>query len=115
MCGRGYGPRFLFGWPNARIGLMGPEQAGMTMRIVGEAAAKRRGVDVPAEVFEAKEREVTELLDRQADAFYVSGRGIDDGVIDPRDTRSVLGFVLATAAEAEQLAPRPVSFGVARM
>ncbi|RUP30107.1 MAG: acyl-CoA carboxylase subunit beta [Mycolicibacterium sp.] len=115
MCGRGYSPRFLFGWPNARIGLMGPEQAGMTMRIVGEAAAKRRGVEVSKDVFAAKEREVTELLNRQAGAFYVSGRGIDDGVIDPRHTRSVLGFVLATAAEAQQLTLRPVTFGVARM
>lgn len=115
MCGRGYGPRFVFGWPNARIGVMGPEQAGMTMRIVGEAAAKRRGVEVPAEVLAAREREVVDLLERQADAFYASGRGIDDGVIDPRDTRSVLGFVHATAAESAQLSMRPVSFGVARM
>lgn len=115
MCGRGYGPRFLFGWPSARIGLMGPEQAGMTMRIVAEAAAKRRGVEVPDDVLAANEREVVSLLDRQADAFYVSGRGVDDGVIDPRQTRHVLGFVLATAAEAAQITPRPVSFGVARM
>jgi geranyl-CoA carboxylase beta subunit len=115
MCGRGYGPRFLFAWPNARIGVMGPEQAGMTMRIVGEASAKRRGIEVPDETLAAREREMVALLERQSDAFYASGRGIDDGVIDPRDTRRVLGFVLAGAAESEQLSIRPVSFGVARM
>ncbi|MFD4459269.1 acyl-CoA carboxylase subunit beta [Nocardia sp. NPDC058480] len=115
MCGRGYGPRFLFGWPGARIGLMGPEQAGTTMRIVGEAAAKRRGMEVPEAVLAANERAVVDLLETQSDAFYVSGRGVDDGVIDPRETRNVLGFLLATVDEAQQIDPRPVSFGVARM
>lgn len=115
MCGRGYGPRFLFGWPNARIGLMGPEQAGSTMRIVAEAAAARRGITVPEEELTAREGEIAELIDRQSDAFYASGRLIDDGVIDPRDTRKALAFVLQTSREAETLGLRPVDFGVSRM
>ncbi|MFC7429120.1 acyl-CoA carboxylase subunit beta [Nocardia tengchongensis] len=115
MCGRGYDPRFLFGWPNATIGLMGPEQAGTTMRIVAEAAAQRRGLTVSEKTFAAREREVSDLIESQSDAFYASGRGIDDGVIDPRDTRRVLAFLLATTDEAAQHTTRPVTFGVARM
>ncbi len=115
MCGRGYDPRFLISWPNARIGLMGPEQAAMTMRIVAETAAERKGITLSEEAVSGTQRQITELLERQSDAFYTSGRGIDDGVIDPRDTRRVLAFLLSTAAEAEQLTLRPVSFGVARM
>jgi geranyl-CoA carboxylase beta subunit len=94
---------------------MGPEQAAMTMRFVAEAAAARKGVTHSVDVVEQTQREITELLARQSDAFYTSGRGIDDGVIDPRDTRRTLAFVLATAAEAGQLHLQPVSFGVARM
>ncbi|AXQ31130.1 acyl-CoA carboxylase subunit beta [Solimonas sp. K1W22B-7] len=115
MCGRGFDPRFLMSWPNSKIGLMGPEQAGMTMRIVAEAAALRKGASLPEAQFATKEQEIIDLLNRQADAFYTSGRVIDDGVIDPRDTRRVLAFLLATAAEAGQLIPRPLSFGVARL
>jgi geranyl-CoA carboxylase beta subunit len=115
MCGRGYSPRFLFGWPNARTGLMGPEQAAATMRIVAEAAAARKGVALSEEAVEQTQRQITELLERQSDAFYTSGRGIDDGVIDPRDTRPTLAFLLATATEADRLKLRPMSFGVARM
>ena len=115
MCGRGYKPRFLFAWPNARIGLMGPEQAGSTMRIVAEAAAQRRGIEVPHEELAERERETAALLERQSDAFYVSGRGLDDGVIDPRDTRRLLAFLLSTAREGQQRQLRPLTFAVARM
>ncbi|MFW0149857.1 acyl-CoA carboxylase subunit beta [Mycobacterium sp. smrl_JER01] len=115
MCGRGYAPRFIFGWPNNRVGLMGPEQAATTMRIVAEASAERKGVTLDPDAVAQTGREITELLERQSDAFYTSGRGLDDGVIDPRDTRRVLAFLLTTAEEAERIEPRPVSFGVARM
>jgi geranyl-CoA carboxylase beta subunit len=114
MCGRGFSPRFLFGWPNARTGLMGPEQAAKTMRIVAEAAAERKGVPLSSEAVAQTDREITDLLERQSDASYTSGRGIDDGVIDPRDTRRVLAFLLATAEEAGQLDPHPLTFAVAR-
>ena len=115
MCGRGYKPRFLFGWPNARIGLMGPEQAGATMRLVDEAAARRRGVEPDHQALAERERETVAILEQQSDAFYVSGRGLDDGVIDPRDTRQVLGLLLNVAREGLQRELRPLSFAVARM
>ncbi|MCV7406354.1 acyl-CoA carboxylase subunit beta [Mycobacterium marseillense] len=115
MCGRGFNPRFLFSWPNARIGLMGSSQAAMTMRIVAEAAAQRKGETLASEAIARNDRIITDVLERQSDAFYTSGRGLDDGVVDPRDTRRVLAFMLATAAEADQLDLKPVTFAVARM
>lgn len=115
MCGRGLDPRFLFAWPNASMGVMGPEQAGMVMRIVAEAGAERRGKPIPEEQLAAEEAKVASLLASQQDAFYVSGRLVDDGVIDPRHTRSVLAFLLATAAESTQIDLHPLNFGVARM
>lgn len=115
MCGRGYDPRFLFSWPNAKTGLMGPEQAAMTMRIVTEEAAQRRGTRVPPEQLAADEQQIVDLLARQADAFYTSGRLIDDGVIDPRDSRRLLALLLAIVAEADQVKTHPISFGVARL
>ncbi len=115
MCGRGYDPRFLLSWPNARTGLMGPDQAGLVMRIVAEQGAARRGVTVPEDELAERQAGIVGLLERQSDAFYSSGRLTDDGVIDPRDTRHVLGFLLATVAEGARLRPRVVSFGVARM
>lgn len=114
MCGRGFAPRFLLAWPNARIGLMGPEQAGLTMRAVAEAGARRKGLPVDEREMEARQREVADLIERQSDAFYTSGRLIDDGVIDPRDSRRALAFLLQTQREAAALDLRPISFGVAR-
>lgn len=114
MCGRGYDPRFLLSWPNSRIGLMGPEQAGQTMRRVAEEGAARRGHEISPTALDEREQQVTDLIARQSDAFYSSGRLLDDGVIDPRDTRSCLAFLLQTVAEAESRALRPISFGVAR-
>lgn len=115
MCGRGFSPRFLFSWPNVRIGLMGSAQAAMTMRIVAEAAARRKGESLSQDNIAQNDRAITDLLERQSDAFYASGRGLDDGVVDPRDTRRVVAFMLATAAEADQLELKPVTFAVARM
>jgi geranyl-CoA carboxylase beta subunit len=115
MCGRGFNPRFLLSWPNARIGLMGSGQAAMTMRIVAEAAAQRKGKALSSESIAHNDRMITDVLERQSDAFYTSGRGLDDGVVDPRDTRRALAFMLATAMEAGQLNLKPVTFAVARM
>lgn len=114
MCGRGYAPRFVLSWPNAKIGLMGPDQAGMTMRTVAEAAARRRGIEPDEAALDERHRSVADLIERQSDAFYTSGRLLDDGVIDPRDTRRCLAFLLQTMSEAEQIDLRPITFGVAR-
>ena len=114
MCGRGYDPRFLFSWPNARTAVMGGEQAAMVMRIVAEAGAKRKGETIDEAVLAAQEAKIIENFERQQSAIATSARMLDDGIIDPRDTRAVLGFVLATVDEAARRTLRPMQFGVAR-
>ncbi len=114
MCGRGYDPRFLFSWPNARTAVMGGEQAAMVMRIVAEAGAKRKGETLDPTVMAAQEAKIIENFERQQSAIATSARMLDDGIIDPRDTRAVLGFVLATVDEAARRTLRPMQFGVAR-
>ena len=114
MCGRAFGPRFVFSWPNARTAVMGAEQAALTMRIVTEATAKRRGESVDKVRLDALAQRILENFERQSDAFHTSARLLDDGVIDPRDTRRVVGLAFAICREAEQRVLRPVQFGVAR-
>jgi geranyl-CoA carboxylase beta subunit len=119
MCGRGYAPRFLFSWPNARTAVMGGEQAAKTMQIVAEAGMARKGIPTDTPEVQAQMKAqydaIVQKFESQADAFYTSGLVLDDGVIDPRDTRAVLRFCLDTVAEAAQRKARPMPFGVARM
>ncbi len=115
MCGRGMGPDFVVTWPNASTGVMGGDQAATTMSIVTKAAAEAKGQSLdPAEI-EARERRLAEHFDSQSSAFYTSGRMLDDGMIDPRDSRRTLGFLLATVREARHRELKPNSFGIARM
>ncbi len=115
MCGRAYAPRFLFTWPGARTAVMGGEQAARTMQIVTEAALARKGI-APDPVQAGRQFErIVSLFEAQADAFHTSGLLLDDGVIDPRDTRDVLAFCLDTIAEGAARRPHPMQFGVARM
>ena len=90
MCGRGFHPRFCFSWPNAKTAVMGGEQAAETMAIVTEAAAARRGKPIEKEKLDAMKAQIIGVFDGQMDVFSTSARVLDDGVIDPRDTRSVL-------------------------
>ncbi len=115
MCGRGYAPRFLFSWPSAKTAVMGGEQAARTMQIVTEAGLARKGIAADPEQSKAQFDKIVAMFEAQADAFYTSGLLLDDGVIDPRDTRAVLAFCLDTCAEAQQRQLRPMQFGVARM
>jgi len=115
MCGRGYAPRFLFSWPGAKTAVMGGEQAARTMQIVTEAALARKGITPDPAESQAQFDKIVAMFEAQADAFYTSGLLLDDGVIDPRDTRAVLAFCLDTCAEAQARTLRPLSFGVARM
>ncbi|WER48710.1 carboxyl transferase domain-containing protein [Cupriavidus sp. WKF15] len=115
MCGRGFHPRFCFSWPNARTAVMGGEQAAMTLEIVARQQAERKGTTVDEAQLAAQTAEIVANFERQASAFVTSGLMLDDGVIDPRDTRAVLAFVLATAREANLRQPRAVQFGVARL
>lgn len=114
MCGRAFGPRFVFSWPNARTAVMGAEQAALTMAIVAEEGARRRGTAIAPERLEAMKAKIVDTFERQTSAFYTSGLLLDDGVIDPRDTRAVLMLVLSVCEEAARRTVRPVQFGIAR-
>jgi geranyl-CoA carboxylase beta subunit len=114
MCGRGFAPRFLFSWPNARTAVMGAEQAATTMAIVMEESARARGLEPDRAQIDGLRGRIIETFERQTSAFYTSGRMLDDGVIDPRDTRRVLGFVLSLFRRSDRVALRPLDFGVAR-
>ncbi len=114
MAGYAYEPDFLFSWVNARTGVMAGASAAKTMRMVAEVRAARKGETVDEKAAQKQEDFITELFTKQESAFYTSGRCLDHGVIDPRDTRKVLGFALGTIAEARARELRPNSFGVAR-
>ena len=115
MCGVGYDPRLVLTWPNARAGVMGGEQAAGTMRVVAEERAARKGEPVDEAAMEAFAQQIVDLYSAQESAFVTSGRQMDDGMIDPRDSRRVLGFGLAMAEEGDNRKVRPVSFGVGRI
>ena len=115
MCGRGYAPRFLFSWPNARTAVMGGEQAARTMQIVSDAAMARKGITPDPDAAKVQFDKIVAVFEAQADAFYTSGLLLDDGVIDPRDTRAVLAQCLAICADATARTLNPLQFGVARM
>jgi geranyl-CoA carboxylase beta subunit len=115
MCGRGFDPRFIFSWPSARTAVMGGAQAAMVMDIVNRAALQRRGLPVDDAALKAQSDRLRERLDAESTALFGTARLWDDGIIDPRDTRSVLGLCLSLAAEAAQRVLRPNAFGVARL
>ncbi len=115
MCGRGYAPRFLFSWPGARTSVMGAEQAARTMQIVGDATLKRKGQASDPEKSQAQFDRIVQMFEAQSDVFYTSGLLLDDGVIDPRDTRDVLRACLDICADAAARTLHPMQFGVARM
>ncbi len=115
MCGRGLGPDFIFSWPSARTAVMGAEQAALTMAIVAEESARARGATPDTAAIAATRARVIETFESQTSAFYTSGAVLDDGVIDPRDTRAVLGFTLDMCRTARHRALSPLSFGVGRM
>ncbi|MDQ7958169.1 MAG: carboxyl transferase domain-containing protein [Pseudomonadota bacterium] len=113
MCGRGFAPRFCFSWPNARTAVMGGEQAAGTMAAVMEAGMARRGAVDHAKI-DAMRAQVMERFERQTSVFTTSALLLDDGVIDPRDTRAVLIETLSICRAAEAHRPRAMQFGVAR-
>ncbi len=114
MCGRGLTPNFCFSWPNAQIGLMGAEQAAMTMRLVAESSAERKGQQVDEDFLDQMEAGLIKHFDYQSNAFYCSGQLLDDGMIDPRDTRKLLRFLLDSNSEKDNRRMFPSDFGVAR-
>ncbi len=115
MCGRAFGPRFIFAWPNNRIAVMGGEQAAKTMRIVAEEGSRKRGEEPNAAYLDAMAKTIIDKYDEESTALFATARLWDDGLIDPRDTRRTLTFCLDTIAEAAARRLRPNTFGVARM
>ena len=114
MCGRAYDPDFLFAWPTAKVAVMGGEQAATVMKIITKAKFARKGLPLVEEALDAMAAELRDTLDAQTTALYASARVWDDGIIDPRDTRRVVSFCLATCSEARRRTLRPNTFGVAR-
>lgn len=115
MCGFPFEPDFLFAWPNSQSGVMGGEQAAKTMSMVARAGAARKGIEVDEGRLGKQEAAIQAVFDGQSSPFITSGKGLDNGVIDPRDSRKVLAFCLQTCLEAEERKLRPNTFGVARM
>ena len=112
MCGRAYDPRFLWMWPNARISVMGGEQAASVLATVRRDGLEARGEEWSAEDEEAFKAPIRDTYEHQGSPYYSTARLWDDGVIDPVDTRRVLGMGLAAAANAP--VPEP-SYGIFRM
>jgi 3-methylcrotonyl-CoA carboxylase beta subunit len=113
MCGRAYSPRFLWMWPNARISVMGGEQAASVLATIRrDQIDAGGGGDWPAEEEEAFKAPVRDQYEVQGDPYYATARLWDDGIIDPADTRTVLGLALSAAANAPLA---DVSYGVFRM
>ncbi|MBI5270354.1 MAG: acyl-CoA carboxylase subunit beta [Burkholderiales bacterium] len=115
MCGRAYDPQFVFAWPNARVAVMGGEQAAMVMRIVTEEKMARAGKAPPEAMLESMRAEILKRFDMESHSLFATARLWDDGIIDPRDTRAVLALALAVCREGRGRSVRPNSFGVARM
>ena len=115
MCGKAYEPDFIFSWPNAKIGVMGGEQAAKTMEQVMISSAERKGTNIDKAKLKSQLIEITQKYNSQSDAFVTSGRGLDYGLISPIDTRKILGFLLETFWESKHRATKPNSFGIARM
>jgi len=112
MCGRAYDPRFLWMWPNARIGVMGAAQAAGVLTQVKREQAERSGKTFSAEEEEAIRQPILEQYERQGHPYYSSARLWDDGVIDPAQTREVLALALSASLNAPI---EPTPFGVFRM
>ncbi len=112
MCGRAYEPRFLWMWPNARISVMGGEQAATVLATVHRDAIEARGGTWPESDEEAFKKPVSEQYERQGSPYYSTARLWDDGVIDPLDTRRVVALGLSAAANAPV---ERTTYGVFRM
>ena len=112
MCGRAYGPRFLFTWPNSRISVMGGEQAASVLSTLKRDGIEAKGGTWSREEEEAFKAPVRERYEQEGSPYYATARLWDDGVIDPAQTRDVLGLALSASLNAPI---EPTRFGVFRM
>ena len=112
MCGRAYSPRFLYMWPNARISVMGGEQAAFVLSSLQVAKMKKQGVEVTEEMVAKIKQPIIDMYDREGHPYFSSARLWDDGVIDPADTRRVLAMSISASLNAPI---QDTEFGVFRM
>jgi 3-methylcrotonyl-CoA carboxylase beta subunit len=112
MCGRAFSPRFLWTWPNSRISVMGGEQAAGVLATVRREGIEARGGSVSTQDEEEFKEPIREQYEQQGNPYYATARLWDDGVIDPAQTRRVLGLSLAVTRNAPTL---PTRFGLFRM
>ncbi len=114
MCGRAYDPRFLFTWPNAKTAVMGPPQLAGVLSIVARQSAASMGRPFDEEADAAMRAAVEGQIEAESLALFMTGRVYDDGIIDPRDTRTVLGICLS-AVHNDVVRGVHDGFGVFRM
>ena len=112
MCGRAYSPRFLYMWPNGRISVMGGEQAASVLTTVKQAQLEKEGKTLGKGELEALQQPILEKYEREGSPYFSTARLWDDGVIDPMDTRAVIGLSLAAALNRPN---EDTDFGVFRM
>lgn len=115
MCGRGFDPRFIFAWPNSKTAVMGGAQAGKVLRIVTEEKHAKMGAPADPKMLDELESAVAAQLDKGSTALFGTAHLWDDGLIDPRDTRKILGLLLDICDEAKRRQLKPITFGVARL
>jgi acyl-CoA carboxylase subunit beta len=113
MSGRAYDPRFMFAWPNAKLAVMGAQQLAGVLSIVGRQAAEASGRAFDSEADAERRQAIEKQIESESHAFFVTARLYDDGVIDPRDTRTVLGIALSAAHS--QVVEGRRGYGVFRM
>jgi acetyl-CoA carboxylase carboxyltransferase component len=113
MSGRAYDPRLVFAWPGAKLAVMGAAQLAGVMSIVGKAAAEAAGREFDQAADDARRRGIEEQIEAESHAFFVTARLYDDGLLDPRDTRTALGIALSAAHSGPIEGRR--GFGVFRM
>lgn len=100
MCGRAYKPHFIFTWPTGKCSVMGPDQLAGVMEQIQSAKARPKGEEVSAETIRGQTDTFKKQVQRDAESYSTSGMLIDDGIIDPRDTRDVLGMCLEVVGGA---------------
>ena len=115
MCGRSFEPRFLFAWPNAKLAVMGGEQAAMVMEIVEDNKQRARGKTLDRDKLAEQSRELTSLYDEVSSALYCTSRVWDEGIVDPRRTRDLLVELIDLCVRNERTRLHGNTFGVARM
>jgi geranyl-CoA carboxylase beta subunit len=118
MCGRGFGPHFIFAWPNSRTSVMGGEQAAGVMEIITREKWLKQGKvmsETDEKMLASIRQSIVSQFDKESSALAATARLFDDGLIDPRDTRRVLGYTLSICREAQQRSVQRNSFGIARL